>query len=62
MCSGRSEMEKIKNDTTELKQQLGVIEKKLDALVPQGSATTSTSAEDATATPPEAVEAPSRNP
>jgi len=32
MCSGRSEMEKIQTDTAELKQQLGVIDKKLDAL------------------------------
>ena len=45
MCSGRSEMEKIQTDTAELKQQLGVIDKKLDTLVAKGSATTSTSVE-----------------
>ena len=31
-CSGRSEIEKVQKDTAELKQQLGTIEKKLDAL------------------------------
>ncbi len=46
MCSGRSEMGKIQEDTAELKQQLGVIDKKLDALVPKGSATMSTSVEE----------------
>lgn len=40
MCSGRSEMEKVQKDTTELKQQLGAIEKKLDALVQNGGAVT----------------------
>ena len=46
MCSGRSEMERIQTDTAELKQQLGVIDKKLDTLVPKVSATTSTSVEE----------------
>ena len=45
MCSGRGEMEKIQKDTAEIKQQLRVIDKKLDMLVPKGSATTSTSIE-----------------
>ena len=52
MCSGRSEMEKIQTDTAELKQQLGVIDKKLDTLVPKGSATTSTSVEEPAAQNP----------
>ena len=52
MCSGRSEMEKIQTDTAELKQQLGVIDKKLDTLVPKGSATTSASVEEPAAQNP----------
>jgi hypothetical protein len=40
MCSGRGEMEKIQKDTAALKQQLGVIEKKLDTLAAKDSATT----------------------
>lgn len=52
MCSGRSEMEKIQTDTAELKQQLGVIDKKLDTLVPKVSATTSTSVEEPAAQNP----------
>lgn len=40
MCSGRSEMEKIQKDTTELKQKLEVIETKLDAMVENGGAIT----------------------
>ena len=39
MCSGRSEMEKIQKDTAELKRQLGAIDRKLERLAPQGSAT-----------------------
>jgi len=61
MCSGRSEMEKIQQDTAELKQQLGVIDKKLDTLVPKGSATMSTSAEEP-APAADAGMAPSQNP
>jgi len=52
MCSGRSEMERIQTDTAELKQQLGVIDKKLDTLVPKVSATTSTSVEEPAAQNP----------
>jgi len=52
MCSGRSEMEKMQKDTAELKQQLGVIDKKLDTLVPKVSATTSTSVEEPAAQNP----------
>ena len=62
MCSGRGEMEKVQKDTAELKQRLGAIESKLDTLVPQGSSGVSAGADDATATPPEAVEASSGNP
>lgn len=61
MCSGRGDMEKIRKDTAELKQQLGVIDKKLDALVPKGSTTTSTSVEEPAA-PADAGVAPSQNP
>ena len=39
MCSGRGEMEKIQQDTRSLKQQLDVIEKKLDSLAQKESAT-----------------------
>jgi hypothetical protein len=46
MCSGRSEMGKIQKDTAALKQQLGVIDKKLDTLVPKSGETTSTSVEE----------------
>jgi hypothetical protein len=46
MCSGRSEMDKIQRDTAELKQQLGVIDQKLDTLVSKGGATTTTGVEE----------------
>jgi hypothetical protein len=45
MCSGRSEVEKLQKDTAQIKQQLGVIDKKLDTLVSKGEATTSTAVE-----------------
>ena len=61
MCSGKGDMEKIQKDTAELKQKLGVIDKKLDALVPKGSASTSTSVEEP-ATPADAGAVPSKNP
>lgn len=61
MCSGRGEMKKIHKDTAELKQQLGKIEKKLDALAPKDSATTSTTVE-TPAAPADAGVAPSQNP
>lgn len=60
MCSGRTEVEKIQKDTAELKQQLEVIDKKLDTLVPKGSAT-STSVE-ASAPPADTGVAPAQNP
>ena len=53
----RPEMEKIQKDTAQLKQQLGVIERKLDALAPQRSATAAAAAQSDTVTPPDAVEA-----
>jgi hypothetical protein len=61
MCSGRSEMEKIQKDTAKLKQQLEVIDKKLDTLVSKGGATTSASVEEPTA-PADAGVAPSQSP
>jgi len=61
MCSGRSEMDKIRKDTAELKQQLGEIDKKLDALVPRGSATTYTGVEEPAASADAGV-AQSQNP
>lgn len=61
MCSGRSEMEKIQKDTAELKRQIGAIDKKLDTLVPKGSATSSTSVEEPAA-PADAGVAPSQRP
>jgi hypothetical protein len=51
MCSGRGEMDEIKRDTAQLKQQLGAIDKKLDTLVEKERAAASTD-----------VEAPSQNP
>ena len=45
MCSGRSEVEKLQKDTAAIKQQLGVIDKKLDALASNGDSTASTSVE-----------------
>lgn len=62
MCSGRSEMEKIQKDTTELNKKLGVIEQKVDELAARGSETASTSGQDAAVVSQDAVEAPSRNP
>lgn len=35
MCSGRSEMEKIRGDTAALRQQVTEIDRKLDQLVPK---------------------------
>jgi len=61
MCSGRSEMEKVQKDTAALKQKLDEIDKKLDTLVTQGTATTSTNVE-ASAAPADAGMASSRNP
>ena len=61
MCSGRSEMEKIQKDTTELKNQLGVIEKNLDSLTRRSSEAAATSSQDDTVSR-DAVEAPSQKP
>ena len=58
MCSGKGEVEKIQKDTAELKKQLVVIDKKLDMLMPKGSATTSSNVEAPTA-PADASVAPS---
>jgi hypothetical protein len=58
MCSGRSEMEKVQKDTAALKQKLDVIDKKLDTLVTQGAAATSTNVE-ASAAPADASAATS---
>jgi outer membrane murein-binding lipoprotein Lpp len=61
MCSGRGEMDKIHKDTAELKQQLGEMDKKLDALVSKESAAASTNVEAPTA-PADTDAAPSQNP
>lgn len=61
MCSGRSEMEKLQNDTAELKQQLTVIETKLDALVENGGTVESRSTAPLTA-PAGAGATPRQNP
>jgi hypothetical protein len=45
MCSGRGEIEKVQKDTAELKQQLKVINSKLDALAPNGDTTAPTDIE-----------------
>jgi len=37
MCSGKGEVEKIRSDTAQLKQQVGEINRKLDQLVSKGS-------------------------
>ena len=62
MCSGRGEMEKIQEDTAQIKRQLGVMEGKLDALAAQERTTAATNTHGATAPSPEAVEAPSVSP
>ena len=61
MCSGKGEVDKIRNDTAALKVQLKVIDQKLDTLVPKGSATTSTSDEASAASADSGVES-SQNP
>jgi hypothetical protein len=61
MCSGKGEMEKIQKDTAALKQKLGEMDKKLDVLVPKGSASTSMNVEAPTA-PADSGVAPSQNP
>jgi len=58
MCSGRGEVERVQKDTAELKRQLGAIDRKLDTLMSQGSATNTSDVESASA-PPEPVEVPS---
>jgi hypothetical protein len=40
MCSGGSKIEQVQKDTADLKQQLKVIETKLDAMVQNGGAIT----------------------
>jgi hypothetical protein len=59
MCSGKSEVDKIQRDTAALKQQLGVIDQKLDTLVQQSSATTT--GVEASSAPADAGVAPSQN-
>jgi hypothetical protein len=61
MCSGRADVENIRKDTAELRQQLVVIDRKLDTLVPKGGATTSTSDEASAASADAGVES-SQNP
>jgi outer membrane murein-binding lipoprotein Lpp len=39
MCSGKGEMEKVRKDTAELKQQVSEINRKLDAMASKDSAT-----------------------
>ena len=38
MCSGKGEVEKIRKDTAELKQQVGEINRKLDTLIQKDAA------------------------
>ncbi len=38
MCSGKGDMEKVRKDTAELKQQVSEINRKLDALAPKDAA------------------------
>jgi hypothetical protein len=40
MCSGKGEMEKVRKDTAELKQQISEVNRKLDALAAKDSAAT----------------------
>jgi len=37
MCSGKGEVDKIRSDTAQLKQQVGEINRKLDQPVPNAS-------------------------
>jgi hypothetical protein len=60
MCSGKSEVDKIKQDTAALKQQLGVIDQKLDTLVEKSGA--STTRDEASAASADAGVESSQNP
>ena len=60
MCSGKGEVDKIRNDTAALKEQLGVIDQKLDTLMEKSSATTSSV--EAASAPADAGVPPSQNP
>jgi len=57
MCSGRSEMEKVRNDTAELKQQVGEINRKLDTLVAKDAPAPAANVES-----PDAASAPASKP
>jgi len=61
MCSGRSDVEKVRKDTAALQQQLEAMDKKLDTLVSKSSASASTSVE-AAAAPTDAGGAPAQKP
>lgn len=49
MCSGKSDVERVRKDTAELKQQLGEMSKKLDTLVEKSNAATPANVEAADA-------------
>ena len=61
MCSGKGEVEKIRKDTAELKQQVGEINRKLDALIQQESGTPAADVE-AAAAPPATETTPAQKP
>lgn len=59
MCSGKGEMEKIRKNTADLKQQVGELDRKLDTLIqkqggePAENAGAAAPPADATTTPPQ---------
>jgi hypothetical protein len=57
MCSGKGETEKLRKDTAELKQQIGEVNRKLDALIAKDAAAPGGDVET-----PEAPPSAARNP
>jgi len=56
MCSGKGEMEKIRKDTADLKQQVGDLNRKLDTLIEKESGSAANPA--APAPPPDSTAKP----
>ena len=61
MCSGKGEVEKIRKDTSELKQQVGELHRKLDTLIQKEAAAPELEVEAPTA-PPATGTTPAQNP
>ena len=61
MCSGKGEVEKIRKDTADLKQQVGEINRKLDTLIQKESGAPAADVE-AAAAPPATETTPAQKP